>query len=97
MTISWKHFSRVGREEMKLSHINLDELVREILGDFLAETKERKIEIKTDLLPCVHADRALLRQVLVNLIANAVKFTSQRAEAKIEINGCAPVARTAKP
>ena len=35
------------------------------------------------------ADRALLRLVLVNLISNAVKFTSVRPVARIEI-GCAP-------
>ena len=36
-------------------------------------------------LPAVLADRALLRLVLVNLLANAVKFTAGRAEAQIEI------------
>src|SRR4029077_11309226 len=35
------------------------------------------------------ADRALLRLVIVNLVSNALKFTSGRTEAKIEI-GCAP-------
>jgi signal transduction histidine kinase len=82
-------FSRVGRSEMQKADVNLDELVRETLGDFQAETKERNIVWKIHPLPVVQADRALLRMVLVNLISNAVKFTGTRAEAKIEI-GCAP-------
>ena len=82
-------FSRVGRAELQKTDVNLDELVRETLGDFQAETKERKIVWKIHPLPPVRADRALLRMVLVNLISNAVKFTGARAEAKIEI-GCAP-------
>jgi light-regulated signal transduction histidine kinase (bacteriophytochrome) len=82
-------FSRVGRVEMQKAEINLDELVRETLGDFQAETKARKIQWTTGPLPVVRADRALLRLVLVNLISNAVKFTGQRDEARIEI-GCAP-------
>jgi PAS domain S-box-containing protein len=81
-------FARIGRTELKKTDINLEELVRGTLGDFLAETQERKIACKIDPLPRVQADRALLRLVLVNLISNAVKFTHGRAEAKIEI-GCA--------
>jgi light-regulated signal transduction histidine kinase (bacteriophytochrome) len=82
-------FSRVGRAEMQKKEVNLDELLREALGGFEAETRERKIEWKIYPLPPVRADRALLRIVLVNLISNAVKFTGVRARAKIEI-GCAP-------
>jgi PAS domain S-box-containing protein len=82
-------FSRIGQSEMQKTNINLDELVRETLGDFQADTKERTIVWEIHPLPSVPADRALLRMVLVNLISNAVKFTSTRAEAKIEI-GSAP-------
>jgi light-regulated signal transduction histidine kinase (bacteriophytochrome) len=78
-------FSRLGRAEIKKVKVNLDELVRETLDDFQNETKARKIVVNIHPLPFVRADRALLQQVLVNLIANAVKFTSQRAGAKIEI------------
>jgi PAS domain S-box-containing protein len=82
-------FSRIRRSEMQKTEVNLDELVRETLGDFQAETKDRKIAWEIHPLPSVRADRALLRLVLVNLMSNAVKFTSIRAEAKIEI-GCVP-------
>ena len=89
-------FSRIGRAELQMSEINLDQLVRETLGDFQAETKGRNIAWKIHPLPAVRADRALLRMALVNLISNAVKFTGlrpgeayapegTRAEAKIEI------------
>jgi PAS domain S-box-containing protein len=80
-------FARVGRAEIQKANINLDELVRETLDDFQAETNARTIVWEIQPLPPVRADRALLRLVLVNLISNAVKFTSHRAEAKIEI-GC---------
>ena len=79
-------FSRIGRAEMKKTKVNLDELVRETLGDFQAETKDRKIVWAIAALPIVWADRALLRLVWVNLISNAIKFTGDRPEARIEIS-----------
>jgi light-regulated signal transduction histidine kinase (bacteriophytochrome) len=78
-------FSQVGRAALQKTDVNLDQLVRETLGDFRAETKARKIVVKIHSLPAVRADRALLRLVLVNLISNALKFTGARTEAKIEI------------
>jgi signal transduction histidine kinase len=80
-------FSLVGRTELRKTDVDLDELVRETLGDFQAETPNSVWKIHP--LPPVRADRALLRMVLINLISNAVKFSGARAEAKIEI-GCAP-------
>jgi PAS domain S-box-containing protein len=82
-------FSRIGRMALQKANVNLEELVRETMGDFQAETKERNIAWNIHPLPPVRADRALLRLVLVNLMSNAVKFTGTRAEAKIEI-GCSP-------
>jgi len=78
-------FSRIGQSEIQKADVNLDALVRETLGDFQAETKGRNIAWKIHPLPVVRADHALLRMVLVNLISNAVKFTGNRAEARIEI------------
>src|SRR5688572_4447306 len=83
-------FSSVGSAELRRTVVNLDELVRDTLADFQAETEARDIVWKIHPLPPVRADRALLRMVLVNLISNAVKFTGARAEPRIEI-GCAPL------
>jgi PAS domain S-box-containing protein len=82
-------FSRIGQSEIVKTEVNLDELVRESLGDFNAETKERNIAWTIHPLPTVWADRALLRMVLVNLFSNAVKFTCGRTEARVEV-GCTP-------
>jgi signal transduction histidine kinase len=71
-------FSRVGRVGNANREVNLDELVRETLGDFQAETRERNIAWEsTRCRRC--GPTALLRMALVNLISNAVKFTGHRA------------------
>ena len=82
-------FSHAGRAELQKTGINLDELVRETLGDFEEETGGRDIAWEIRALPAVLADRALLRIALVNLISNAVKYTAHRTQARIEI-GCSP-------
>jgi PAS domain S-box-containing protein len=81
-------FARLGLSEMQKTDVSLDPLVLGALADLPEETKGRNIVWDLHPLPSVWADRALLRQVLVNLISNAVKFTGARAEARIEI-GCA--------
>ncbi|MGC9943609.1 MAG: ATP-binding protein [Verrucomicrobiota bacterium] len=82
-------FSRIGQSKLQKAEVKLNDLVKETLGEFQADTKERNILWEIHPLPSVRADRALLRLVLVNLISNAVKFTGNRADAKIEI-GCVP-------
>jgi PAS domain S-box-containing protein len=78
-------FSRVGRAALQKTDVDLDALIQETLKDMEVDTKERDIAWNIHPLPHVQADRALLRMVLFNLIANAVKFTGARAKAEIEI------------
>jgi len=82
-------FSRTGRSPLVKQAVPLDELVRDTLSDFRAETEARKLTWIIQPLPVVQVDRALLRMVLVNLMSNAVKFTGARAGPQIEI-GCRP-------
>jgi PAS domain S-box-containing protein len=81
-------FSRIGRAETQRTLVSLAQLVREALTEVRQDTVGRDIVWKIGALPDFYGDRSMLRVVLVNLIANAVKFTRTRLRAEIEI-GCA--------
>ena len=80
-------FSRMGRTELRRRKISTDELVAEVLQEMTQDLHERVIHWDIGKLPQVHADRAMLKQVWINLISNAVKYSRNRAEARIEIKG----------
>jgi PAS domain S-box-containing protein len=80
-------FSRMGRTEMRQTRISLQHLLDAALHDLQQDTQGRDIVWKIGPLPEVHGDPSMLRLVLVNLLSNALKFTSTRPQAEIEI-GC---------
>lgn len=80
-------FSRMGRTEIHFTTVNLEQLVKQVLDELKPETNGRRIAWKIGTLPEVCGDRPMLRQALVNLLGNAVKYTGPREQARIEI-GC---------
>jgi light-regulated signal transduction histidine kinase (bacteriophytochrome) len=78
-------FSRMGRAEMMQTRVDLGALARDVVAELELETRGREILWEIAPLPTVAGDAAMLRQVLVNLISNALKFTRPRPQAKIEI------------
>lgn len=77
--------SRTGRQELKKTHIIMNELVREVINELNDETANRTISWIIDDLPETSADASMLQAVLTNLIGNALKFTRTRENAKIHI------------
>jgi len=81
-------FSRMGRTEMTESRVPLDEVVQNTIRGLEMATTGRNIVWQTAPLPPVVGDPSLLKQVLTNLIGNAVKYSRRRDPGRIEI-GCA--------
>lgn len=81
-------FSRLGRKELSLKTVEVVSLVDEVWGELHALHADRKLTLCLEPLPPALGDRALLKEVFGNLLANAVKFTRIRPEAVITVSGC---------
>jgi light-regulated signal transduction histidine kinase (bacteriophytochrome) len=77
--------SRVSRAEVQKSQVDMVGLVNMVIEDLRESDLSRVIDIVIKPLEIAWGDQNLLRQVLVNLVANAFKFTSKNGSARIEI------------
>lgn len=77
-------FSKLGRKEVRKTEIDMNELTEGVLFD-LSKSIKHCAEIKIGKLHKVTADYSLLRQVMFNLISNAVKYSSRKENPFVEI------------
>ena len=82
-------FSRLSRQQMAFAPVDLAALADVVFSELKSVEKGRRIELEINALPAAFGDRSLLRLVLQNLLANAIKFTRPRARARIELTGLA--------
>jgi signal transduction histidine kinase len=78
-------FSRTSKTEVTKSWFDADDEVRRICSDLLQQEKNRKIEIEIKALQPCKADIGMVRQIWVNLVSNALKYSRKKTDAKIEI------------
>ena len=80
------HFSRFGNAHLKKTKIDMKELVSALFSEELrVHDRADKFEIIIDNLPEISGDYSLIKQVVVNLVANAVKFTKNEEKPKIHV------------
>lgn len=80
-------FSRLSRAQMNSRVIDPATLVKDALNELSSQQEGRQIDLRIDDLPACEGDPALLKQVWINLLSNAFKYTHKRDSAVVEI-GC---------
>ena len=80
-------FSRLSRATMCKRTINVQQLVHETLEELHSLREGREIQFNIADLPTCEGDPALLKQVWINLLSNALKYTQKRSSTVVEI-GC---------
>ena len=78
-------FSRTGRQEVRQADMDMNAAVQEVLEKLKTDTENRKISWTVAELPLVYGDYSLLKQVWMNLLDNAVKYTRNKDDAEIEV------------
>jgi two-component system sensor histidine kinase/response regulator len=77
--------SRLGRQPLSQETVDIAALVRDVLDEQQREQGDRSVEVRLGDLPACLGDLSLLKQVFVNLLSNAFKFTCKKGDAVVEV------------
>jgi light-regulated signal transduction histidine kinase (bacteriophytochrome) len=80
-------FSHLGRTSLAYSAVDMNKLTQEVLRTLEPDCRGRNIEWRVGKLPATRGDAALLRQTLINLVGNALKYSRTRDPSIITIAG----------
>jgi PAS domain S-box-containing protein len=78
-------FSRMGRQDIVKTTINTDTMIKEVIEELTPENRIGEIEWVVQSLPMIKGDINTMRQVWVNLISNAIKYSGKKENQRIEI------------
>ncbi len=78
-------FSRLGKKELANTEIDMQSLATDVVNELLQHDLEKDYRINIGALPPVEADPGMIKQVLINLLNNAIKYSSKHDKPEIEI------------
>jgi len=78
-------FSRYSNQETNTTEVDMQQMVESVYRELLNSPAQSKVEFRLLDLPAMECDAAMIKQVWINLIGNAVKFSSRKAQSIIEI------------
>jgi len=79
-------FSKLGRKQISVSEIDMNALVGSVREELVVEEIRGRTSIKVSALPSIYGDQSLIRQVWINLIANAIKYSRNKPNTLVEIS-----------
>lgn len=80
-------FSRLGKAVLSATNINMGALAQNAFEELRGRDDDQAVHFILDPLPPSSGDHTLLRQVWINLISNAIKYSSKAATPEIRISG----------
>lgn len=80
-------FSRLGRKAMSMSDINMGHLAEEVFEQLRLNASGQTVRLNIQDLSPAYGDRSLIREVFVNLISNAIKFSKPSEVTVVELSG----------
>jgi signal transduction histidine kinase len=78
--------SQLGRQALDLQAVAVEPLVHGVVAELRGREPPRPLEVRIGTLAPAFADAALLRQVFVNLLSNAFKFSRGREPAIVDVD-----------
>jgi len=79
--------SRLGRRELVIESIDMNELVKATLSTLAHQFDERRVRLTVGALPEVAADRTAMEQIMGNLLSNAVLYLDPERPGEVELSG----------
>jgi len=80
-------FARLGKKDLVLTHVDMQDLAHAVVNELLQNEDNKDYDIQITGLPVAEADAGMVRQVLVNLVSNAIKYSSKKERPVIQIGG----------
>ncbi len=79
-------FSKLGRKQVAFLEIDMASLVSAVQEEILVQQGENIPEFRVARLPAARGDQALIKQVWINLISNAVKYSKYKDKTTVQID-----------